>query len=51
MLSLTAGLPGHLGFFHNERADAGLAYGPQRQSILSVNKGKKALETISSWPN
>jgi diaminopropionate ammonia-lyase len=51
MSSLTAVLPGHLGFFHNERANAALAYGPQRQAILSVNKGKKALETISSWPN
>ena len=46
----TAVFPGQLGFFHNAKADAKLAYGAERQAILSVNKGKQALETIASWP-
>ena len=51
MSSSVADLPGRLSFFHNTQADSTRAYGKQRQEILSVSKAKKALETISSWPN
>lgn len=44
-------IPGRLSFFHNPKADAKLVYGPQRQAMLSVTKGKQALDTISTWPN
>ena len=50
-MTSSAVLSGHLSFFHNTQADAKRAYGEQRQAILSVSKAKKALETISSWPN
>ena len=50
-MSSSAVLPGHLSFFHNTQADVKRAYGTQRQAILSVSKAKKALATISSWPN
>ena len=51
MTSSTAVLPGRLDLFHNTKADPKLVYGSQRQAILSVDKGKQAIETISSWPN
>lgn len=51
MTSLTAALTGALDCFHNAKADAKLVYGPQRQAVLSLEKAKHALETITSWPN
>ena len=43
--------PGRLDCFHNPLADKQLAYGAERQDILSVAKAENALNTISSWPN
>jgi len=37
--------------FHNSKADSQLAYGVDRQSILSLEKAELAMSTISSWPN
>ena len=51
MTSSTMVLPGRLDLFHNTKADAKLVYGNQRKAILSVDKGKQAMETIASWPN
>ena len=51
MTSSTMVLPGRLDLFHNTKADARLVYGNQRKAILSVDKGKQAMETIASWPN
>ena len=50
MTSSTATFPGRIDYFHNAKADAKLAYGTKRQEMLSVSKGKHALDTISSWP-
>ncbi len=50
MTSSTATFPGRIDYFHNAKADAKLASGTKRQEMLSVSKGKHALDTISSWP-
>jgi diaminopropionate ammonia-lyase len=50
MTSSTATFPGRIDYFHNTKADAKRAYGTKRQEMLSVSKGKQALDTISSWP-
>ncbi|MDC9720790.1 MAG: diaminopropionate ammonia-lyase [Gammaproteobacteria bacterium] len=42
---------GHLQCFHNPKADSQMAYGTDRQAILSVKKAKLALDTITRWPN